>query len=209
MDLIKNLNGKLKEKGKDIFTDTSHDGEIKRLGIPIYLSGILLAFIGANRVFNFKPDLIAMIDPICYSYFLTIVNIAFDILLFVFIVSFCICIITFIISFILELVSNKVPILERFVFFLRDCSKGADYRGDNTYTWLFCFLLLMLATQPDKIITDTEQILLFFRPIKYLAYLSIIPAITYTFTNILSLLGRFLSEPMKHYINNKMSGIGK
>lgn len=209
MDLIENLKEKLQEKGKDILSDTSHEGEIKRLGIPIYLSGILLVFMGANRVFNFKPDLIAMIDPIYYSYFLTNLNIVFDILLFVFIASFCICIITFIIFFMLELVSKKNRILERSASFLKDCSRGANYRGDNTYIWLFFLSLLMFETQPDKIMADIGQILLFFRPIKYLAYLSIFPAIIYTFTNVLSLIGRFLSEPMKYSINKKMAGMGK
>lgn len=69
MNLVENFNEKAKEKIGDVFSDTSHEGDIKRLGIPIYLSGFILALMGANYIFNFKAGLLAMIDADYYSDF--------------------------------------------------------------------------------------------------------------------------------------------
>lgn len=201
MNLIEYSKEKLKEKSEAVLSDTSHEGENKRLGIPIYLSGILLAIMGANYIFNFKDNLVALVNQDYYSDFLTIIHVIFQVFLFVFVSSFCFSIIAFIIYFLLYLIAHKVHIFDKPAEFMKNLSLGCDYRSNNTFTWLFFLFLLMAATQPNKITTDINLILLFFGPIKYLAYLSIIPTIIFTFTNIISLKERFLSCPTKIFIN--------
>ncbi len=53
----------------------------------------------------------------------------------------------------------------------------------------------MAATQSDNIIKDILHI---FNPIKYLAYVSLLPTIIYTFTTVVSLIYRFVSRPILH-----------
>ncbi len=137
MNLVENFNEKAKEKIGDVFSDTSHEGDIKRLGIPIYLSGFILALMGANYIFNFKAGLLAMIDADYYSDFLFIVNVIFDVLLFIFISSSVLCIATFILHCLFDLLSRKIVLLGKTSSVLKKLSLGFDYRADNTYSWLF------------------------------------------------------------------------
>lgn len=192
-----------KEKASDVLSDTSHEGEIKRLRIPLYLSGILLTVMGANYVFSFKAELIDIIPTVYYSNFLTIIKIIFDILLFIFVSASMLAIISLILHGLLVLLSPKISLLEKPASVLKNLYQGADYRTDNTSTWLLLFFLLMAATQPGKILADINQILLFFNPIRYLAYFAIMPAIIYTYSNILSLIGRFISRPTNIFTDNK------
>jgi hypothetical protein len=156
-----------------------------------------LAITGTDYIFRFKVDFITIIPTVYYSNFLTIVKIIFDILLFVFVSSSMRAIISLILHGLLVLLSRKINLLEKPASILKNLYQGADYRTDITSTWLLLFFLLMAATQPDKIPADINQILLFFNPIRYLAYLGIMPAIIYTYSNMLSTVGKFISLPTK------------
>lgn len=156
-----------------------------------------MAITGTDYIFRFKVDFITIIPTVYYSNFLTIVKIIFDILLFVFVSSSMRAIISLILHGLLVLLSRKINLLEKPASILKNLYQGADYRTDITSTWLLLFFLLMAATQPDKIPADINQILLFFNPIRYLAYLGIMPAIIYTYSNMLSTVGKFISLPTK------------